>query len=92
VDKLFGAEFTAALATQPVGSWSGPIRSPYGLHLVFVHAATTARPPALEDVRAQVERRFVAEQRAERVAMLLTELRAAYEIRVEDDLDDGADA
>jgi len=92
VDKLFGADFTAALATLPVGSWSGPVRSPYGLHLVFVHAAPPARVPALEDVRAQVERRFVAEQRAERVAMLLTELRAAYEIRVEDDLDDGADA
>jgi hypothetical protein len=93
VDKLFGADFTTGLAGLPVGRWSGPIRSPYGLHLVFVHAAPTDTVPALAEVRTQVERRLVAEQRAARVETLLTELRAAYEIRIEDGRDDyGANA
>lgn len=36
VSRTFGAEFVEVLATLPAGSWQGPLRSAYGLHLVFV--------------------------------------------------------
>jgi len=56
VSRDFGAEFAAGVASAPVGSWSGPIASGFGLHLVFVRARTELLRPQLADVRAQVER------------------------------------
>src|SRR6185295_8212899 len=38
VSKQYGEKFTAKLAEVPVGEWSGPIESGYGLHLVLVSA------------------------------------------------------
>src|SRR5262249_50630328 len=36
VEKVFGAEFAATVARAEIGTWIGPVSSPYGLHLVWV--------------------------------------------------------
>ena len=60
--NLFGAAFARAVFSLPVGRWSGPIESDYGLHLVKVAKALPA--PALPF--AEVRPRLVEEWRRER--------------------------
>ena len=52
--RIFGADFTTAVAALPVGEWSAPIASAYGLHIVRVEARLPAAPPPFEDVRGQL--------------------------------------
>jgi len=81
--KMFGDAFvTAATALEPQ-RWSEPIRSPYGLHLVWVAARDAAEVPPLAAVRERVLRAYRAERRARYLAKMVDELRAAYEVRVE---------
>lgn len=55
VDSLFGTGFVASLGAVPAGEWTGPLTSPYGLHLVRVSAARPARPLDFAEVRDLVE-------------------------------------
>jgi hypothetical protein len=81
--KTFGEAFTdAALHLEP-GRWSEPIRSPYGLHLVWLSDRQSVSVPAFEAVRSQVLRTFRAERHAQYLARMLTQLHQAYEVRVE---------
>lgn len=50
-----GDEFAAALATLPVGAWSGPVVSGFGLHLVRIEQRLPPPPPRLADVRQRLE-------------------------------------
>jgi len=52
----FGDAFADALATLPIGEWSGPVESTFGLHLVRVDGAARGELPPLDEVRADVER------------------------------------
>jgi hypothetical protein len=61
--RLFGAAFAAAAMPLEPGRWQGPLASPYGLHLVWLHERLTATRPALEQVRGQV-RAAVRDERA----------------------------
>ena len=54
VANAFGDEFADALLTVEPGKWSGPLKSGYGTHLVFVSARETARKPVFEAVRDKV--------------------------------------
>jgi peptidyl-prolyl cis-trans isomerase C len=49
-----GDDFAAALATLPVGRWSGPVVSGFGLHLVRISQRQPAPPPRLADVRQRL--------------------------------------
>jgi hypothetical protein len=81
--KVFGAEFAAAVLALPAGSWSGPIVSPYGLHLVWVEAKDAGQLPPFEAVRGQLLERLRAERRQGRLREVIDQLRRTYEIRVE---------
>lgn len=81
--KTFGPEFAAQVRTLPVGRWSGPVASAYGLHLVWVHERTPAARSDLEVVRSEV-REAVFHERAERALReRLRELRERHPVRVE---------
>ena len=54
VERLFGQGFAADIAELPIGRWSGPVESGYGLHLVLVHELTPARLPELDEIRGVV--------------------------------------
>jgi hypothetical protein len=49
--KLFATDFSDRLAKLPIGQWQGPLKSGYGLHLVFVQQRTDGRIPDLSEVR-----------------------------------------
>ena len=63
VSRAFGSGFAAKVDALAPGQWSGPIESPYGVHLVLVTERMAATGPALADVRPLVEGEHLAERR-----------------------------
>lgn len=82
IARLFGAEFAAALVGQPMATWSGPIRSGYGAHLVRVDSVIQGGVPALADVRPLVEREWTNAKRKELSSAFYEKLRAKYQVTV----------
>lgn len=60
IDRRFGGDVAAALQSAPVGQWSGPARSAYGLHLLRVEARADARLPPLDEVRPALRAEWAA--------------------------------
>lgn len=80
VDRIFGAGFARRLATAPVGAWSGPFPSSYGLHLVRVHERVDGAMPQLAEVRGVVEREFLADRRKAQLAAMYARLLSKYRV------------
>jgi hypothetical protein len=86
IDRNFGQGFGEQLAQLPLNAWSGPVKSPYGSHLVRVTARRNGYDPPLAEVRAAVERKW---RDAKRDAFRKAEyerLRDKYEIVLPDAL------
>lgn len=83
VARLFGEQFAGALLQAAPGSWSGPVRSGYGVHLVQVTARDDGGLPALADVRPLVERDFMAERRRRALDARYAKLLERYRVLVE---------
>lgn len=58
LQNAFGGDFARALDNLPIGQWSGPVRSGYGWHLVFLEAKEETRMPEFEKVRDFVAREY----------------------------------
>ncbi len=71
-----GPELARAAFAAPVGRWSGPHPSSYGMHLVWVHEADPAGPAAFEDVRDALRERVREHRRREERTRLLASLSA----------------
>jgi hypothetical protein len=56
VDGLFGSGFFERIAQLPTGTWSGPVESGYGAHLIRITRTAPAYTPPLEQIRAAVLR------------------------------------
>jgi peptidyl-prolyl cis-trans isomerase C len=80
---VFGAAFAAQVMALPVGGWSEPLRSSYGLHLVRVTERSAARQPGLQEVRTAVLRDWEEERRVAANAQALARLRQRYAVSVE---------
>ncbi len=81
--RTFGETFAReAMALEP-GAWSGPLYSGFGAHLVLVTGRREARLPALAEVRAEVEREYLAQRRQELKDLAYRKLREGYEVIVE---------
>lgn len=91
VAATFGVEFSDALFAQESSRWVGPLRSGYGVHLVFVRDAEADRVPQLEEVRDQVQRDLVAERRDRALEAYVEALRDRYDVSLRTTLlsDDG---
>lgn len=81
--KSFGETFATTVAGLPLDRWSAPIRSPYGVHLVWMSARTPAELPPLTAVRERVLLAYRAERRSRYLDRLMDELRAAYPVQVD---------
>lgn len=80
VAREFGEEFASTVRSLPVGTWEGPVRSAYGLHLVRVADRSLGRPATLPEVRAEVERDYEADQRSQAAEKYERRLRQHYDI------------
>lgn len=79
----FGGEFVEGLRDAITGTWQGPIRSAYGVHLVLVEEFLPGRPLTLEEAERAVRRDWDNEQRVTAIDTLYERLRDAYTITVE---------
>ena len=79
---LFGSDFAAAVSELPVGEWSGPVASTYGVHVVRVNGRTASRAPALAELRDRVVADLRQERRREQSQVAYEALRESYEVRL----------
>ncbi len=78
IASIFGAPFVASLAKAPLNTWSGPVASSYGQHLLFVSARQPSGTMPLARVRKRVVRDMRDKLRASSAS--LTELRRRFEV------------
>jgi hypothetical protein len=83
IASQFGDAFAAALAQAPRATWTGPLASEYGLHLVRIRAVAAEAAPVLADVRQAVENDWRAETRTQREAETYQALLDGYDIAIE---------
>lgn len=83
VAATFGGDFADALADLPVGRWSGPVPSGYGVHLIRVTENIASRIPERDAVLREVTNDFMNDRRASAVDALYTRLAEDYRITVE---------
>jgi PPIC-type PPIASE domain len=83
IERQFGAAFAKALAAIPPGSWQGPVRSSYGVHLVRVTARSAGRVPSLAEVREPVARDWASARARDAKEALYRKLRADYRVTIE---------
>lgn len=81
--KLFGDAFAETCMTLPVGTWSGPVFSPYGAHLVWIHERIPGQVPPFETVRSSVRERILAERADNARRAGVARLRQTYAVTVE---------
>ena len=81
--KIFGGTFADEMAQIEPGVWSGPVRSGYGWHLIWVQDVQQPATPAIAAVRDRVFRAALEERREWRVRETLKAMRAKYSITVE---------
>jgi hypothetical protein len=87
VAHLYGSGFAAALFAAPIGSWSGPIASNFGAHLVRVTRRDPERLPSFEEARPHVRADWLtAETRGVRAAA--ENLLPRYRIEVDPEIRD----
>jgi peptidyl-prolyl cis-trans isomerase C len=84
--RLFGQSVLSdELFKAPVARWSGPFRSGYGWHLIYVTDHLPSALPALQDIRERVLADYLEEQRRILNARSFEKLSAQYTIRYDGD-------
>jgi hypothetical protein len=83
LEQMFGPGFATALRDVQQQTWGGPLRSSYGLHLVWVRERIAGRVPPLAAVRSQVLHRLMRERGEARARERMRALRARYDVRVD---------
>jgi hypothetical protein len=84
VSRTFGQRFAEALDDLPVRTWTGPIESGYGLHLVWINDRENARVPAFDEVSTAVERDYLANRSRELKDAFYETLKRRYTVTFED--------
>ncbi|MBL7472707.1 peptidyl-prolyl cis-trans isomerase [Robertkochia sediminum] len=80
IDREFGNGFAAALSKLPVRQWSGPVRSGFGYHLIYLDSLIPAAPLPLENVKNEIANMLQYEEKQAAKEQFYTELLQQYEI------------
>lgn len=84
VSRHFGSQFAEEVFELTPGSWQGPVRSGYGLHLVLIDSIEKPFMPPLEEIRDEVRDEYLSFRRREVDGLFYNKLRESYEIVVEE--------
>ena len=82
ISRMFGGEFADKLVELMPGSWQGPIKSGYGVHLVYVQQREAASVYPFAEVRERVKNDYLYDLRQTRNEEMLEKLKTRYEIMV----------
>jgi hypothetical protein len=84
VSGQFGENFKDLLFSLETGQWTGPVESPFGVHLVKIDKLVEGRVPALDEVRDVVQREWLLDRRKAAQQAFFDSLRDKYTITIED--------
>jgi len=84
--REYGDGFSAALMALPIGTWSGPVASGYGTHLVRVNHRTLARAASLVEVSAAVAGDWEGDRRAQASDAFYRNALKKYDVVIDVDL------
>ena len=82
VANIFGQAFAKYISYAPVGRWSGPYESSFGVHLIRILNREPGKIPAMVDIRRVIEREWYAERRKAANVVYYQELRSRYDIEI----------
>jgi parvulin-like peptidyl-prolyl isomerase len=80
---MFGADFARAIFLLKPGSWAGPVKSGYGVHLVRVTNLSPATVLSFEEVRPKVLEEWRHQQQTQAKAVYLSKLREKYGVVID---------
>jgi hypothetical protein len=83
VTSAFGPEFAQALQSLPPRTWSDPIASKHGSHLVRVVEFTPEKPATLTDVRGHLAVECQLRRREEAIRRYVGRLFSDYEVYID---------
>jgi hypothetical protein len=83
ITSIFGADFVEGLGGLPIGEWSGPLTSTFGLHIVHIESRKDSGTPALKNVRQTVARDWAYAQREEATKQYRDGILARYETEIQ---------
>lgn len=81
---MFGADFANGVFALEPGSWKGPIKSGYGLHLVMVTERTQTEPIPFDTVRDAVAAQWRNSKQDDLSRAYLAGLRKKYGVQYDD--------
>mgnify|MGYP003308252633 FL=1 len=91
IERSFGNEFSEEIQNISPQTWSGPLNSEYGSHLVFVNSISESFTPDLDDIKNAVIGDVILEKQNNAVNEYLKELRSKYQIEILADLNATSD-
>ncbi len=83
VARVLGKEFTDELFSIDEKGWQGPVRSTFGLHLVYISDRIASRMPEFENIRKNVQYDFMYDRKKEVIDSAYKALKSRYTILVE---------
>lgn len=83
ITQTFGSDFAKSVQDAPLATWSGPVQSSYGSHLIFVTSKQSGRLPSLDEVRPAVVRDWTDEKRKANEQAVLEAYKKKYRIEIE---------
>jgi hypothetical protein len=84
IGRIFGEQFAKGLPAVETASWQGPVRSGFGVHLVFISERIDGRLPPLSEIREAVERDWSRVNREESNEAIYDKWLAEYEVTIEE--------
>lgn len=90
IAQAFGAPFADQVAEVSPSVWTGPIKSSFGLHIIYVSEHTPGRVPGLAEIRDDVAREWLNDKRKSQEEQRLAEFLKRYKVRIEANPQDAA--
>ena len=86
VSNMFGAEFARTVFSLKPGSWDGPVKSGYGVHLVLVKDSRPSTVLPFEEARPKVLEEWRRQREDQTKALYLGKLREKYGAVIDDSI------
>jgi len=84
IARLFGRKFSKNLDAISLKRWQGPVKSGYGVHLVYIDNKIPKHLATLEEVETQLRRDFRVDAQKKAVNSFYDELKVQYDVKVEE--------
>ena len=83
IARLFGRKFSKTLDDVKLNSWEGPIKSGYGVHLVYIDKKTPRQMATLNMVASEVKLDYRINAQKKAKDAFYDELQIRYPVKVE---------